>query len=171
MGLGKGLALELAKCKTYLTLCARSTDLLEQVKKDCLKLGALGVHVVSCDVTQKDQCKILVEEHIKTFQDLDILILNAGISGSIRFGDLKETDLKLFEKMMQVNFFGYLYVLFYALPYLQKSKQNVANIGVISSMSGRVGVPLRTSYCASKYAVNGLFDGLHFDYFCLHYFI
>jgi len=90
------------------------------------------------------------------FGSLDVLILNAGISGSILFQDMK--DLSLFEKMWRVNFMGYVNFVHAALPHLKRSKE--ARIGAVSSMSGKLGVPFRSAYCSSKWAVNGFFEVL-----------
>jgi len=62
---------------------------------------------------------------------------------------------------METNYFGYVYCTHYALPHLRKSKK--PRIIVISSLSAEIGVPLRTGYCASKFAVNGFFDSLRME--------
>ncbi len=74
------------------------------------------------------------------------------------FEDMK--DLKAFEKLMQINFFGMIYPTRYALPYLKKSKGQIV---VMSSYSGEIGLPLRTAYCSSKFAVNGFFEALKIE--------
>jgi len=61
---------------------------------------------------------------------------------------------------MEVNYFGYLYCTFYAMPFLKKSRGQIV---VLSSVSGEMGLPLRSGYCASKFAVNGLFDALRIE--------
>ena len=68
------------------------------------------------------------------------------------FEHLSEADLHSYHKMMNINFFGYVYCTYYALPYLKQSK---GQIGVLGSLSGELGLPLRSGYCASKFAVKG----------------
>lgn len=141
-------------------LCARSVEKLREVERVCRQKGARDVLAMRCDVTVKADCKRVVDSCIDKFGHLDVLLLNAGISGSIRFDKIQ--DLALFERMMQCNFFGYLYFVHHALPYLKQRVQSghTARIGVVSSMSGKAGIPYRSAYCSSKFAVQGLFSVL-----------
>ena len=120
-----------------------------------MKLGAKNTLAITCDVTIEEDCKKSVQEAINKFQSIDILILNAGISGSIPFHQIK--DLSIYEKMMKVNFLGYVNMTHFALPEIKKSNGRIC---VISSMSGKIGIPLRTAYCSSKFAVTGFFEVL-----------
>jgi len=113
------------------------------------------VLIVPTDVSMQTQCKNLIDETIKAFGKLDILVLNAGVSLHSLFEDVQ--DLKQFHSLMNVNYFGYLYCTYYALPHLKRSR---GNIGVVCSLSGEIGLPLRTGYCASKFAVRGFFESL-----------
>jgi len=166
MGLGKALALRLAPLSTNLILCARSLNLLEQLKDECLKLGAAKVSVSACDVSDIEQCGQVVTKglHECGVDHLDVLLLNAGVSGSIEFELMSTLQVNtLFRQMWEVNFMGYVNFVHHCLPYLSKKltkNQNPSSIGVISSMSGLIGVPYRTAYCSSKYAVNGFFEVL-----------
>ncbi|KAL0484710.1 HSD2 [Acrasis kona] len=156
MGIGKGLSLTLSQYGTKLALCARSADLLESLAQECKLKGAQDAIAITCDVTDQNDCKKAVEKTLQAFGGIDVLMLNAGISGSQPFQEM--TDLSVFDKMMQVNFKGYVNFTFHALPHLKKSQNG--RIGVMSSMSGLIGVPYRTAYCSSKYAVNGFFEVL-----------
>eukprot|EP01080_Neovahlkampfia_damariscottae_P000161 gene161-4407_t len=160
MGLGEGFAYKLSKYNTNLVLCARSTDKLLEVAENCMKKGAKNTLVITCDVTIENDCKRVVEEAKKTFQKIDILILNAGISGSVPFYQIE--DLSIYEKMMKVNFMGYVNMTHFSLPEIKKSDGRIL---VISSMSGKLGIPLRTAYCSSKFAVNGFFEVLRNELF------
>jgi NAD(P)-dependent dehydrogenase (short-subunit alcohol dehydrogenase family) len=99
-------------------------------------------------------CRALVEFAIKKFDTLDLLVLNAGLACHQRFED---TDMSVFHTLMQTNYFGYVYCTKHALPYLRHTRGTIA---VIGSVSGELGFPLRTAYCASKFAVTGFFEAL-----------
>ena len=119
---------------------------------------------IKTDVTKEEDCKNLIEKTIEIFGKIDILVNNAGISMRAVFKDL---DLNVMRSLMDTNFWGTVYCTKYALPYLLESKGTV--VGVIST-AGYVGLPARTAYSASKFAVRGfletlriehLYDGLH----------
>jgi short-subunit dehydrogenase len=152
-GIGAGFALKLAQYNAKIAICARSESNLKSIAEKCTQMGAKDVFYTVCDVTNPDDCKKLIENVISKFGQLDVLILNAGISGSIQFDKMK--DLSIFDKMLSVNFKGYVNVFFHALPHLKKSQ---GRVGVVSSMSGKHGIPLRSAYCAAKFAVNGFFE-------------
>lgn len=100
----------------------------------------------------------MIETSILNFSRIDLLVLNAGVSAHFKFEDLK--DVTLFHKLMETNFYGYLYPTKFALPYLKQSKGQIA---VMSSYSGEVGLYNRTAYCASKFAVTGFFESLRME--------
>ncbi|EFC35907.1 predicted protein [Naegleria gruberi] len=135
-GIGRGLALQLAKFKTNIVLIARTKSALEQVSKECLLNGALSTLILPCDVTNEDQVKNSIELIKIKYKEINQLFLCAGISGSIPFIEIE--DMKIFE---QIN-------------------SNNSHITVISSMSGIIPIPLRTAYCMSKFAVEGFFRTL-----------
>lgn len=98
----------------------------------------------------------MVEEAVARFGGIDTLVLNAGRSMHVGFEELRDT--RIFHGLMAVNYFGYVYATFYALPHLRRSR--APSIVVIGSLSGETGVPLRTAYCGSKFAINGFFEAL-----------
>jgi NAD(P)-dependent dehydrogenase (short-subunit alcohol dehydrogenase family) len=80
-------------------------------------------------------------------------VLNAGLSFHAPFESMDEDEMGIvFKKLMDINYLGYIYCTYYALPHLKKSGGQIA---VISSLSGELGLPLRTAYCGSKFAVKG----------------
>lgn len=155
-GLGKHLALMLSKYKARLVLCARNMESLYETRKECLNNGADEVLVVACDVCVELQCKKVIDAAINRFRRIDVLLLNAGVSGNQMFVDMK--DLSSFKQMFQQNTMGYINFVFYALPFMREQGQG--HIVAISSMSGKIGVPYRTAYCTSKHAVQGFFETL-----------
>ncbi|MGQ8335009.1 SDR family oxidoreductase [Sunxiuqinia sp. A32] len=153
-GIGKALAIEFAKKGASLVLAARRLERLEQLKEELPDVEILAVKV---DVSQEKDCEQLIEAAVKEFGQIDILINNAGISMRSIF---EETDLNVIKRLMDVNFWGTVYCSKYALPYLLKTKGSL--VGVIS-IAGYVGLPGRTGYSASKYAIRGFLDALRIE--------
>lgn len=161
-GIGLATATLLAGYKAKVVLAARSEDKLDAISKE---LSALSdVIYVKTDVSVEEDCRNLIEQTIIRFGRIDILVNNAGISMRALFKDL---DLNVIRRLMDVNFWGTVYCTKFALPYLLESKGSV--VGVIST-AGYKGLPGRTGYSASKFAINGfldtlrsehLYDGLH----------
>lgn len=148
-------------------LAARSIDKLEKIAEELSQQPTANRQQLLCvktDVTKEEDCKSLIEKTVERFGKIDVLVNNAGISMRAVFKDL---DLKVMHSLMDTNFWGTVYCTKYALPYLLESKGTV--VGVIST-AGYVGLPARTAYSASKFAVRGfletlriehLYDGLH----------
>lgn len=113
---------------------------------------------IKTDVTKEEDCKNLIEKTIEIFGKIDILVNNAGISMRAVFKDL---DLNVMRSLMDTNFWGTVYCTKYALPYLLESKGTV--VGVIST-AGYVGLPARTAYSASKFAVRGFLETLRIEH-------
>ena len=161
-GIGLATAKLFASYNAKVVMAARSIDKLKQFRNEMPEPA--NVLCVKTDVTVEDDCKNLIEETIKTFGRIDILVNNAGISMRAAFIDL---DLDVIKRLMDTNFWGTIYCTKYALPYLLESKGSV--VGVIST-AGYLGLPGRTGYSASKFAIRGFlstlrvehrYDGLH----------
>ena len=112
-GIGKALALQLARQGAKVAIAARRTERLEEVATTCRALGA-EVLVVPTDVSNEAQCKALAEKTVAAFGRLDMLINNAGLAVLSLFADYP--DLHLFRYTMDVNFYGAVYCTYYALP-------------------------------------------------------
>lgn len=164
-GIGLASARKFASLGANLVLASRNLDKLEEIAEE---LSAVthqqSVICVKTDVTKEEDCKNLIERTIEHFGKIDVLINNAGISMRAVFNEL---DLDVIKRLMDTNFWGTVYCTKYALPYLLETKGSV--VGVIST-AGYVGLPARTGYSASKFAVRGfletlriehLYDGLH----------
>lgn len=106
------------------------------------------------DLDSKSTCKALIDGVLKKHGKIDMLILNAGINAHFHFGELKDKDIKVFDQLMQTNFYANVYLTKFALHSL---RQHRGQIVVISSASGKFGLPERSGYCASKFALNGFF--------------
>ena len=156
-GIGKELALRLAEKETRLVLAARNLSRLQEIAKTCRQAGSEAI-AVAADVSIKEDCKRIIDETISTFGTTDILINNAGITMWAEFE--KVENLEAMEQIMQINFFGSVYMTHYALPWLIKSKGQIVGV---SSLTGKTGIPTRTIYAASKHAMAGFFDSLRIE--------
>ena len=156
-GIGKELALQFSKLDSLLSLAARDEKKLNEIAEQCRANGA-KVLAFPADVSQKAECKNLIDRTVEEFGRIDTLINNAGVSMWARFDEI--TDLTLFEKIMQVNYLGSVYCTYFALSHLKKSKGRIVGI---SSLTGKTGVPTRTGYSASKHAMAGFFDSLRIE--------
>lgn len=113
---------------------------------------------VQTDVVKEEECKNLIGKTVEIYGQIDVLVNNAGISMRAMFKDL---DLSVIKKLMDVNFWGTVYCTKYALPYLLHSKGSV--VGVIS-IAGFKGLPARTGYSSSKFAIYGFLDTLRVEH-------
>ncbi|NNC95370.1 MAG: SDR family oxidoreductase [Chitinophagales bacterium] len=175
-GASSGIGLATAKkfaaegCKTV--LAARSVDKLQDLQAEIRSLFQTECICIGVDVTIEEDCKLLINKSIDAFGRIDILINNAGISMKAAFADL---DLDVLKKVMDVNFWGTVYCSKYALPHILKSKGSIVGV---SSIAGYRGLPGRTGYSASKFAMQGfleslrtehLYDDIHIMIFCPGY--
>ena len=152
-GIGKACA-EVFAAKGYVVvLIGRSIDKLKIVEQNLLSNGA-EVLVIKADVSIESDCKMLVEETISKYNRIDVLINNAGLSMRALFADL---DLKVIRQLMDTNFWGAVFCTKYSLPYLIKQKGSVV---AVSSIAGKKGLPGRTGYSASKFALEGFMESL-----------
>ena len=153
-GLGKALALELARTRANLVLFARNEERLNETKRLCQELGSCPL-IVSGDVTLPQDCKRLIELTIDKYDSLDYMITNAGVSMWAKFEEVE--DVSIFRKIMETNYLGALHCVYYALPYLRKSRGMIV---AISSIQGKIAVPFHTGYVASKHALQGFLGSL-----------
>ncbi|SMO40976.1 Short-chain dehydrogenase [Saccharicrinis carchari] len=155
-GIGLALAKEFAQRGSKLVLAARSSDKLHDIEEELKKHGT-EVITVTTDVSIERECKNMVDTAVEKFGCIDILINNAGLSMRALF---KDVELSVLKQLMEVNFWGTVYCTKYALPYLLKSKGTVTGI---SSIAGFVGLPGRTGYSASKFAMHGFLEALRVE--------
>ena len=158
-GIGAEMARQLARTRgkgAALVLAARSQDKLKAVAADCEAAGSTTL-VVPMDVSIEQQCRALVDMAVSRFRKIDTLINNAGVSAQALFSDVKPTDLHWYEDLMKVNLWGSVWCTHAALHALKASKGRIV---AVSSLAGLVGVPGRTAYSASKFAMTGFFEAL-----------
>ena len=153
-GIGQALAREYASRGYRLSLAARRIEKLEALKAEFSQNEILCIQT---DVSSEEDCKNLIEKTVERFGGIDILINNAGISMRALFEDM---DLEVMKRLMDVNFYGTVYCTKFALPYLLESKGSL--VGVIS-IAGHVGLPARSAYSASKFAIRGFLDTIRIE--------
>ncbi len=155
-GIGKALAGAYALPENALVLGARNLEKLQQVT-DNLKDKCDDVLCLATDVSKEDDCKNLIDTAVKNYGRIDVLINNAGISMRAIF---EETELSVLRSLMDVNFWGTVYCSKFALPYLLESKGSVAGV---SSIAGYKGLPGRTGYSSSKFAMHGFLETIRIE--------
>ena len=155
-GIGKACAFEFAENGAKVVLAARREKELNEVKEAIENKGGEAL-VVKTDVRKIDNCENLIQQTVKHYKKIDVLINNAGISMRASF---EELDLSVIHELMDTNFFGAVYCVKFALPYLLKTKGTVIGI---SSVAGLTPLPGRTGYCASKFALDGFLNTLRLE--------
>jgi short-subunit dehydrogenase len=155
-GIGKALVYEYASRGAKIVMAARNLEKLNEIQSD-LKAQNIKSLAVQTDVSSESDCERLIRKAVDEYDRIDILINNAGISMRALFKDL---ELSVIKKLMDVNFWGTVYCTKYALPYLLKTKGSL--VGVIS-IAGYLGLPARSGYSASKFAVRGFMDTLRVE--------
>lgn len=152
-GIGLALARRAASEGANVVLAARSIDKLEGIIRE-LPTESLAV---KCDVSVEDDCRRMVEKAVAKFGRIDVLINNAGLSMRALFDDV---DTKVLHQLMDVNFWGTVNCTKFALPYVQDSRGSIVGI---SSVAGIHGLPARTGYSASKYAMQGFLETIRIE--------
>ena len=165
-GIGLATARYFGDRGSRLVLAARSEDKLKKIEKQ-FKQDGIQVLSIPTDVRIESDCKNLIDKTIEHYGRIDILINNAGVSMRALFGDLL---LDVFHTVMDTNFWGTVYCTKFALPYLLETKGTVTGV---SSVAGLQGLPGRTAYSASKFALHGFLETLRMEYrsYGLHVFI
>ncbi|MBO5895115.1 MAG: SDR family oxidoreductase [Alistipes sp.] len=155
-GIGEAMAREYAKMGAKVVMAARRSEELERIAAEIGNAGG-SVAFAACDVTKEEECKHLMEVAVEAFGGIDVLICNAGLSMRALFDDC---DLSVLHRLMDVNFWGTVNCTKYALKWLQQSKGSLVGI---SSVAGIHGLPGRTGYSASKYAMTGFLDTIRIE--------
>jgi len=155
-GIGKALAYEMASRGAFVVLAARSLDVIKEIENDLVSRGN-HTFAVKTDVSREEECRDLVNATVAKFGRIDALINNAGISMRAIFS---ETDVSVIRRLMDINFWGTVYCTKFALPHLIKSGGSVVGV---SSIAGFKGLPGRTGYSASKFAMQGFLETLRIE--------
>jgi NAD(P)-dependent dehydrogenase (short-subunit alcohol dehydrogenase family) len=158
-GLGLALAHRFGRAGLKLVLCARDEQELEVARHILLHSGDVrhedDILLVVCDITDPAQAAGLVDQAIRTFGSLDVLINNAGI---MEVGPVEAQPLEAYRRAMDTNFFGALHTILAAMPHLLEHGGAIVNI---SSIGGKIPLPHMAPYVASKFALTGFSELLH----------
>lgn len=153
-GIGKALAIDFLSKGAKVAICSRNADTLLSFSTE---INSTNLLTVQADVSNEEDCKKFIEKSMNAFHAIDILINNAGISMRAMF---QEVDLSVLKQSMDINFWGTVYCTKYALPYILKSKGSILGI---SSIAGYKGLPCRTGYSSSKFAMQGFLESLRIE--------
>ncbi len=155
-GIGQDLSLRWAKLGARLVLCARSEEGLEKTAVGVREAGGEAL-VVPADVTDPAACQEVVDRGVELYGGLDVAILNAGISMR---GSILDCDSEAMLRVMRVNYDGSVHCFSAARKHLVQSGGQVV---IVSSLTGKKGIPGRAAYSASKWALHGFFNAARIE--------
>jgi short-subunit dehydrogenase len=150
-GIGKALVEQFLQLGARVATCGRNADKLYQLQ---IQHPDSSLLTLTADVSKENDCRLFIERTISSFGRIDALVNNAGISMRAMFEDV---DLDVIRQVMDINFYGSVYCTKYALPSLLKTNGTVVGI---SSIAGYRGLPGRSGYSASKFALQGWMEAL-----------
>ena len=153
-GIGESLAIEFAKRGARLILSARREEELNRVL-NLTKLPSLDIMLLPFDLNDTSKASGLAAQVINKFGRIDILINNGGFS---QRSEAIETPIEIDRLLMEVNYFSYINLSKAVLPYMKRQKNG--HIVIESSIAGKFGFYLRSSYSAAKHALHGFFETL-----------
>lgn len=165
-GIGKALVADLIEQGAKVATCGRNHDKIYRLQSE---FPSAHLHTTVADVSNENDCRRFIETTIKAFGGIDILINNAGVSMRAL---LKEANTEVIHKVMDINFYGAVYCTKYALDSLIERKGTIVGV---SSIAGYRGLPGRSGYSASKFALQGwleaiktelMADGVHVMWVC-----
>jgi short-subunit dehydrogenase len=163
MGIGKAIAIALAADGAFVVLNGRDRHKLMKTETELRSLGH-EVIAVTADIRTPELCRYLVEQAIKRYGKLDILVNNAAVSGRGAVAEMADGNYKI---MGETNYNGSAHLSKYAVPHLKKSKGHII---FINSAGGFRGMPFNSAYSATKMAQAGLAEALRIELFdsCIH---
>ncbi|GAA4383624.1 SDR family oxidoreductase [Hymenobacter koreensis] len=152
-GIGRACAVAFGQAGAQVAFTGRDESRLHET---AASLRSLGIRTcpIQADVAREADCQRAVAETMQAFGRIDVLVNNAGISMRALFQD---ADLDVIQQLMQTNFFGTVYTTKFALPHVLASRGSIVGI---SSIAGYRGLPGRTGYSASKFAMQGFLEAL-----------
>ena len=158
-GIGASLAKDFTMAGANVIISARRVAELEAIAKECATLGAKSVKVVPLDVTDHKAQQAAYDQIIQEFGRVDTLVLNPGRTQRALALD---TSIESTRTLMDLNFLSFVSLAKIAIPGMLK--RGGGSIVVMSSISGKMGTPVSSTYSASKYALHGYFDAVRAEY-------
>lgn len=150
-GIGKALVNKLIECGAKVSTCGRNEDKIYALKVEHAEQPFIAI---VADLSKEQDCQLFIKHTLKTYEGIDVLINNAGISMRAEF---KDTSLATIRQVMDINYWGVVNTTHFALPSIMASKGSIVGI---SSIAGYRGLPGRTGYSSSKFALNGFLESL-----------
>jgi len=154
VGIGRSVALALARRGTHVVLAARRTELLEQVAGEIRSLDREAL-AVTTDVTDQSQVNHMVDCAIERWGRVDILVSNAGEMVRSYFDTLTVGHI---QRSMAVNFYGGVHAILAVLPHMLE--RGSGHIVAVTSMDGKLGTPKEVPYVTAKFAMTGFIEVL-----------
>lgn len=156
MGIGKAIAIELAILGAQVVLNGRDFERLYNSENDLKRMG-YDVRAFIADIHYPDQCAHLINEAVKAYGKIDILVNNAALSSRGSVEKMVTTNIKA---LIETNYMGSAYLSKYAIPHLGETKGHLI---FINSAGGFRGMPFNVAYSASKIAQSALADALRIE--------
>lgn len=153
-GIGRELALELARKKCHVALLARRQEKLEDLARQCRAYGVRAV-VAPCDVTDRQSMLETIGSVRESLGPIDLLIANSGVGVPTNLEPMNWGDV---DHMIRVNYLGVVYAIETVLP--QMLERGSGHLAAVSSLAAYKGMPGESGYCSSKAAVNTFLEGL-----------
>lgn len=150
-GIGKALVQQFLQLGAKVATCGRTKFKLDQLG---LELNSTNLIVFPTDVSKQEDCESFIQKVVEQWGSIDILINNAGISMRAL---VKDVSIETLKQVMDINFWGTVYCTKSALPFIEQNKGVIVGV---SSIAGYRGLPGRSGYSASKYALNGWLEAL-----------
>lgn len=150
-GIGKALASDALRRGAKVAACARN---VEKLKEAFAGVPPERILLVPADVSKEADCKAFIDAVTARWGRVDVLVNNAGISMRALFED---ADLSVIRELMDINFWGTVYCTKYAVASIRENKGVITGV---SSIAGYRGLPARTGYSASKFAMQGFLEAL-----------
>lgn len=149
-GIGKALAADALSRGAKIAVCARN----EAKLKEAIGIDNPNVLYVAADVSKEADCQRFIETTLQKWGRVDVLVNNAGISMRALF---EHADLQVIRELMDINFWGTVYCSKFAVKSIRENKGTIVGV---SSIAGFRGLPARTGYSASKFAMQGFLEAL-----------
>ncbi len=154
-GIGYAIAESLLKSGVRVFICARDKSDLKRALENLSEFGRVEGEI--CDVRSETQVKVMLDEAVRVFGGVDILINNAGVGFMGK--TVEEMPPEKFVQTLETNLFGVFYACHYAIPLLKK-RESGGYIINISSLAGQNAHPKMAAYNASKFGLNGFSEAL-----------
>ncbi len=157
-GIGKSYAYAFAELGANIVLAARSKDKIDLIAEEIKDKYNVQTLAIQTDVSIEDQAKNLINMTLEHFDDIDILINNAGVAG---YNYIHESSMEDMKKIMDINYWGMVYCTYHALPsMIRRRKGRIVNV---SSVVGKRAMPVMGAYSASKFAMEGFSESLRVE--------